>query len=90
MKENFIFRLRQEKGWTQSELARILSVSEKKLAKWENGVGFPNVKTFELLIRVSGKTVTEDVYKRQVLERLQRLCLSALREKYLLAVPQER
>ncbi len=59
MKENFIFRLRQEKGWTQSELARILSVSEKKLAKWENGVGFPNVKTFELLIRVSGKTLTE-------------------------------
>ena len=59
MKENFIFRLRQEKGWTQSELARILSVSEKKLAKWENGVGFPNVKTIELLIRVSGKTLTE-------------------------------
>ena len=32
---------------------------KKKLAKWENGVGFPNVKTFELLIRVSGKTLTE-------------------------------
>ena len=59
MKENFIFRLRQEKGWTQSELARILSVSEKTLAKWEDGVGFPNIETFELLIRVSGKTVTE-------------------------------
>ncbi len=59
MKENFIFRLRQEKGWTQSELARILSVSEKTLAKWEDGIGFPNIKTFELLIRVSGKTVTE-------------------------------
>ncbi|WP_419025592.1 helix-turn-helix transcriptional regulator [Emergencia sp.] len=59
MKENFIFRLRQEKGWTQSELARILSVSEKTLAKWEDGIGFPNIKTFELLIRVSGKTVME-------------------------------
>lgn len=59
MKANLIFRLRQEKGWTQSELARILSVPEKTLAKWENGIGFPNIKTFELLIRVSGKTVTE-------------------------------
>lgn len=59
MKRNFIFRLRQEKGWTQSELARILSVSEKTLAKWENDIGFPNIKTFELLIRVSGKTVME-------------------------------
>lgn len=59
MKENFIFRLRQEKGWTQSELARILSVPEKTLAKWEDGIGFPNIKTFELLIRVSGKTVME-------------------------------
>lgn len=59
MKRNFIFRLRQEKGWTQSELGRILSVSEKTLAKWENDIGFPNIKTFELLIRVSDKTVME-------------------------------
>lgn len=59
MKESFIFRLRQEKGWTQSELARILSVTEKTLSKWERGIGFPNIKTFELLARISGKTLTE-------------------------------
>lgn len=59
MKESFIFRLRQEKGWTQSELARILSVTEKMLSKWENGVGFPNIKTFKLLVRISGKTLTD-------------------------------
>lgn len=44
MKENFIFRLRQEKGWTQSELARILSVSEKKAGKMGEWRRLPECK----------------------------------------------
>lgn len=58
-KSNFISRLCEDKGWTQSELAEILSVTEKTLLEWENGVGFPNIKTIELLIRVSGKSLTK-------------------------------
>ena len=54
---NFIVRLRQEKGWTQSELAEILSVTEKTLSEWEDGIGFPDIKTLELLIHVSGASL---------------------------------
>ena len=35
---NYICRLREEKGMTQTELSFKLDVSDKAVSKWENGV----------------------------------------------------
>lgn len=45
----FIREVRLEKGLTQRELADMLHVSNKAVSKWENGVGFPDIKLLEPL-----------------------------------------
>ena len=45
----FIAGLRKEKGYTQSQLAEILCVTDKAVSKWERGVGFPDIKLIEPL-----------------------------------------
>ena len=34
----FLAQLRREKGWTQTDLAEKLYVSDKAVSKWERGV----------------------------------------------------
>ncbi len=34
----FIALCRKEKGWTQSQLAEILGITDKAVSKWETGV----------------------------------------------------
>ena len=33
----FIAHCRKEKGWTQSQLAEILGITDKAVSKWETG-----------------------------------------------------
>ena len=46
-----ITKLRKEKGYTQAELADILSVSNKTISRWETGDGYPEVS---MLPQVAG------------------------------------
>ena len=42
---NLILKLREEKGFSQSELGSKLGVTNKAVSRWENGRGYPiNVK----------------------------------------------
>lgn len=43
--ENFgiIKRNREEKGWTQTELAHKLHVSDKAISQYETGKGYPDI-----------------------------------------------
>lgn len=45
----FIRTSRKEKGLTQKQLADMLHVSDKTISKWENGIGFPDIKLLEPL-----------------------------------------
>lgn len=45
----FIKESRREKELTQKQLADILHVSDKAVSKWENGIGFPDIKLLEPL-----------------------------------------
>ena len=56
---NYICKLRENKNLTQSELAKILDVSDKSISKWENGQAFPRIETFEKLAIALGTTVVD-------------------------------
>ena len=55
----FITALRKEKGYTQSQLAEILCVTDKAVSKWERGLGFPDIKLIEPLSKALGVSILE-------------------------------
>ncbi len=55
----FVAGLRKEKGYTQSQLAEILCVTDKAVSKWERGVGFPDIKLIEPLSEALGVSILE-------------------------------
>lgn len=46
---NVIARLRKEKGWTQTVLAKKLGISAQSISKWECGIGYPDVTLFPVI-----------------------------------------
>ena len=44
-----IAALRQQKGWTQKQLAEQLHVTDKAVSKWERGLNFPDLMLIEPL-----------------------------------------
>ena len=55
----FLKDMRREKGWTQSEFAEKLGVSEKTVSKWETGRGLPDVSLMLPVCEQLGITVNE-------------------------------
>ncbi len=55
----FIRESRQAKGMTQKQLAEKIHVSDKAVSKWENGVGFPDIKILEPLAKSLGVSLLE-------------------------------
>ncbi|MGM9969409.1 MAG: helix-turn-helix domain-containing protein [Anaeroplasma sp.] len=56
---NVIKSIRENKGFTQSELAEKLHVSPKTISKWETGKGFPDVALLEDLSKVLCVSLSE-------------------------------
>lgn len=55
----FIREVRREKGLTQKQLAEQLYVSDKAVSKWENGLGFPDIKLLGKIAECLGVSVLE-------------------------------
>lgn len=55
----FLSQLRNEKGWTQRELAERLSVTDKAVSRWETGRGLPDVQSLKNLSRLFHVTINE-------------------------------
>ena len=55
----FVRACRQERHMTQKQLAEHLHVSDKAVSKWENGIGFPDIKLLEPLARCLGVGLLE-------------------------------
>lgn len=51
--------LREQKGYTQKQLAERLLVSDKAVSKWESGRGLPDISLIEPLARTLGVSVAE-------------------------------
>ena len=54
-----ISEIRKEKNLTQSQLADLISVSDKAISRWETGRGFPDIDNLEALAECLGITVAE-------------------------------
>ena len=54
-----IKRLREEKNMTQQQLADKLSVSAKKISKWETAKGYPDITLLESIANALSVSVTE-------------------------------
>ncbi len=61
----FIAAQRKEKGMTQAELARELSVTDKAVSRWERGQGFPDIHSLEPLARALDVSVVELMQSRK-------------------------
>lgn len=55
----FLQSRRKELGFTQSDLAEKIHVTDKAISRWERGVGFPDIKLLEPLAEALELTLTE-------------------------------
>lgn len=67
---NLLYKLRKEKGWTQTELADKLNVTNQAVSKWENGDSFPETAQLVPLSELFGVTIDE-LLKGSVTEHAQ-------------------
>lgn len=51
--------LREKKGYTQKQLADLLTVSDKTISKWETAKGLPDISLIEPLSKALGISVAE-------------------------------
>ena len=56
---NFLKELRNEKGYTQQEVADLLFVSQKTISRWESGNGIPDINIIVDVAQFYGVTVDE-------------------------------
>lgn len=56
---NFMYTLRTEKGYSQSQLGEMLGVTNKAVSKWENGSAKPNTALIPRIAEIFGVTVEE-------------------------------
>jgi transcriptional regulator with XRE-family HTH domain len=56
---NYICELREKKGLSQSELGKILGVTNKAISKWENGGAYPSAELMLPLAKALGISIEE-------------------------------
>lgn len=54
-----IAKLRKEKGWSQTELAERVGVTNKAVSRWETGRGYPDVELLPKLAKELGVSISE-------------------------------
>ena len=55
----FIYKLRTDKNFTQSQLADSIHVTNKAISRWERGIGFPDISLLEPLSNELGVSILE-------------------------------
>jgi|GEM_PF-2713029 len=73
---NFIYELREAKGYTQKELGEMLGVTNKAVSKWETGAAMPRPDTIRQLAIILGCT-QEELLTGQRIPREERAALPA-------------
>ena len=63
----FISEKRKEKGFTQSELAEKLFITDRAISKWENGICLPDVGNMSQLCEILDITIN-DLFSGEVVD----------------------
>lgn len=63
--------LRKQANMTQSDLALSLNVSRQAIAKWENGIGFPDINHLSKLASIFNTTVDDLINYRVEMVKLE-------------------
>ena len=59
---NYIYKLRTNANLSQSELGKMVNVSNKTISKWENGNAIPTSQTLSKLAKIFGISI-DDMFK---------------------------
>ena len=63
-----IQKLRNEKKWTQEQLAEKLYVSRTAVSKWESGKGYPNIDSLKDIAKLFNKTIDELLSSEEIID----------------------
>lgn len=58
----FLFKLRTNKGWSQEDIAKKLSISRESISKWERGVTLPSFDNAKRLSEIYNVDIKEIMY----------------------------
>ncbi len=80
---NFIFFLREQKGYTQAEIAAMLNVTPAAVSKWENGESKPRLETLFKLADILGVKAEELIAGRKMYDApINAEAINKIYEKY--------
>lgn len=60
-------QLRQNREWTQEELADKLFISRTAVSKWESGRGFPSIESLKAISKVFDISIDELLSNRELI-----------------------
>ena len=63
-----IQKLRNEKKWTQEQLAEKLYVSRTAVSKWESRKGYPNIDSLKDIAKLFNKTIDELLSSEEIID----------------------
>ena len=63
-----IQKLRNEKKWTQEQLAEKLYISRTAVSKWESGKGYPNIDSLKDIAKLFNKTIDELLSSEEIID----------------------
>lgn len=62
----FILELRNEKGWTQEDLANRIPITRQAVSRWEQGKSIPDSSTLVILSEIFGVSINELLSGRRI------------------------
>ena len=79
----FILQLRNEKGWTQEELANMIPITRQAVSRWEQGKSIPDSSTLIILSEIFDVSINEllggrRISKKEIVKESEKIALDII------------
>ena len=79
----FILELRNEKGWTQEELANRIPITRQAVSRWEQGKSIPDSSTLVILSEIFDVSINEllsgrRIPKKEIIKESEKIALEII------------